>query len=126
MDYRTPLSKARGLGAAKAGTAHWWMQRVTAAALIPLSLWWLTFIGHLLKSPYSHTVVWLSKPLNSVLMIAWILAVFSHAGLGLQVVIEDYVHTEWLKIISVWIVKLTFILLALVAVVTIFNIGEMV
>ncbi|WAK00416.1 succinate dehydrogenase, hydrophobic membrane anchor protein [Methylobacter sp. YRD-M1] len=126
MDYRTPLAKARGLGSAKAGTAHWWMQRVTAAALIPLSLWWLTFIGHLLTSSYPSTVIWLSKPLNSVLMIAWILAVFYHAGLGLQVVIEDYVYTEWLKIVSVWIVKLTFILLALVAVVTIFNIGKMV
>ncbi|MEF3075593.1 succinate dehydrogenase, hydrophobic membrane anchor protein [Methylobacter sp. Wu1] len=126
MDYRTPLAKARGLGSAKSGTVHWWMQRVSAAALIPLSLWWLTFIGHLLKSSYPQTVVWLSKPLNSVLMIAWILAVFYHAGLGLQVVIEDYVHTEWLKIVSVWIVKLAFTLLALVAVMAIFNIGKMV
>ncbi|MGJ0492539.1 succinate dehydrogenase, hydrophobic membrane anchor protein [Methylobacter sp.] len=126
MDYRTPLARARGLGSAKAGTVHWWMQRVTAAALIPLSLWWLTFIGHLLKSPYSHTVAWLSKPLNGVLMIAWVLAVFYHAGLGLQVVIEDYVQTEWLKIVSVWIVKLTLVFLALIAVMAIFNIREMV
>jgi len=126
MDYRTPIAKARGLGSAKAGTAHWWMQRVTAAALIPLSLWWLAFIAHLLNSPYPQTVAWLSEPLNSVLMMAWIIAVFYHAGLGLQVVIEDYVHPEWLKIVSVWIVKLVFVLLALVAVVTIFNIREMV
>lgn len=126
MDYRTPLAKARGLGSAKAGTAHWWMQRVTAAALIPLSLWWLGFIAHLLNSPYSQTVAWLSEPLNSVLMIAWIIAVFYHAGLGLQVVVEDYVRPEWLKIVSVWIVKLVFVLLVLAAVVAIFNIREMV
>lgn len=126
MDYRTPIAKARGLGSAKTGTVHWWMQRVTAAALIPLSLWWLAFIGHLLRSPHAQTIEWLSEPLNGVLMVAWIIAVFYHAGLGLQVVIEDYVHTEWLKIVSVWVVKLAFFFLALAAVLAILAIRGMV
>ncbi|WP_020161534.1 succinate dehydrogenase, hydrophobic membrane anchor protein [Methylobacter marinus] len=126
MEYRTPIAKARGLGSAKTGTVHWWMQRVTAVALIPLSLWWLAFIGQLLRSPHAQTVEWLSEPLNGVLMVAWIIAVFYHAGLGLQVVIEDYVHTEWLKIVSVWVVKLAFFLLALAAVLAILAIRGMV
>ena len=121
MHYRSPLAKVRGLGSAKAGTSHWWMQRVTAAALFPLSFWLITFLDLSLNAPYQETVGWLTSPLNTVCIVAWILAVFYHAALGLQVVIEDYVAAEGIKIVAVWAVNLSFLLLALTALIAVFR-----
>jgi succinate dehydrogenase / fumarate reductase membrane anchor subunit len=126
MDTRTPLSRVKGLGSAKSGTSHWWMQRVTAVALIPLSFWLINFLGLSLTAPYQQTLAWLTAPVNTVCIIAWIIAVFYHAALGLQVVIEDYVAAEGPKIISIWVVHLFFLFLAitaLLAVVRIVSIG---
>lgn len=122
MDYRTPLSRAKGLGSAKSGTAHWWMQRVTAVALIPLSFWLIYFLGLSLTAPYQQTVDWLASPVNAVCIVAWIIAVFYHAALGLQVVIEDYVAAEGPKIISIWAVNLAFLFLAITALLAVFRI----
>ncbi|WP_340121911.1 succinate dehydrogenase, hydrophobic membrane anchor protein [Methylobacter svalbardensis] len=122
MDYRTPLSRAKGLGSAKSGTAHWWMQRVTAVALIPLSFWLIYFLGLSVTAPYQQTVDWLASPVNSVCIVAWIIAVFYHAALGLQVVIEDYVAAEDPKIISIWAVNLAFLFLAIAALLAVFRI----
>jgi succinate dehydrogenase / fumarate reductase membrane anchor subunit len=122
MDYRSPLAKVRGLGSAKTGTSHWWMQRVTAAALIPLSFWLITFLDLSIHAPYQQTIDWLASPLNTVCIVAWIVAVFYHAALGLQVVIEDYVTAEGLKIISIWVVNLAFLFLAIAALIAVFRI----
>lgn len=122
MDYRTPLSRARGLGSAKSGTGHWWMQRVTAVALIPLSFWLIYFLGLSLTAPYQQTVAWLTTPINSVCIVAWIIAVFYHAALGLQVVIEDYIAADGPKIISIWAVNLAFLFLAIAALLAVFRI----
>lgn len=122
MDYRSPLAKALGLGSAKAGTSHWWMQRVTAVALIPLSFWLITFLDLSLNAPYQQTVAWLTSPFNTVCIVAWVLAVFYHSALGLQVVIEDYVAAEGIKIISVWAVNLVFLFLALAVLIAVFRI----
>jgi succinate dehydrogenase / fumarate reductase membrane anchor subunit len=122
MDYQTPLAKVRGLGSAKAGTGHFWMQRITAITLIPLSLWMVSFTEQLLNATHQDIIVWLSGPLDATLAVAWIIAAFYHAALGLQVVIEDYVHTEWMKISSIWAMKLTFLFFALAAIVAIFKI----
>ncbi|MDO9105296.1 MAG: succinate dehydrogenase, hydrophobic membrane anchor protein [Methylovulum sp.] len=122
MDFRTPIAKARGLGSAKAGTSHWWMQRVSAVALVPLSFWLIVFLDLCLTSPYQQTVGWLAVPLNSVCIVAWIVAAFYHAALGLQVVIEDYVAAEGVKIVSVWAVNLVFGFLALAALLALFRI----
>jgi len=108
MEYRTPLAKARGLGSAKSGTTHWWMQRVTAVALIPLSFWLILFINQLFNASYVDIKQWLISPVNFTLLLAWAFTGFYHAALGLQVVIEDYVNPDWLKIVLVWIIKLTF------------------
>ena len=108
MRYQTPLAKARGLGSAKTGTAHWWMQRVTAFALIPLSFWLILFIQQLFHASYDEIRQWLISPLNFKLLLAWAFTGFYHAALGLQVVIEDYVNPDWLKIVIVWVIKLTF------------------
>ncbi len=122
MDYRTPLSRVRGLGSAKSGTAHWWMQRVTAVVLIPLSFWLVYFLGLSVTAPYQQTVDWLASPVNAVCIAAWIVAVFYHAALGLQVVIEDYVAAEGPKIISIWVVNLAFLFLAIAALLAVFRV----
>lgn len=108
MDYRSPISKARGLGSAKSGTEHWWLQRVTAAALIPLSFWLVMLLKLVTTATYQETITWLASPLNAVVIMLWILAVCFHAALGVQVVIEDYVSTEGAKIIAVWTCHLLF------------------
>lgn len=123
MDYQTPLAKVRGLGSAKVGTGHFWMQRITAITLIPLSLWMVSFTEQLLNATHEGMIVWLSGPLDTILALAWIIAAFYHSALGLQVVIEDYVHTEWMKISSIWLMKLTFLFFAIAAVVAIFRIS---
>ncbi|MGR9012566.1 MAG: succinate dehydrogenase, hydrophobic membrane anchor protein [Gammaproteobacteria bacterium] len=122
MDYRTPLSRVRGLGSAKSGTTHWWMQRITAAALIPLSFWLIYFMGLSLTAPYQQTIDWLASPINSACIVAWIIAVFYHAALGLQVVIEDYVAAEGPKIISIWVANLAFLFLAISALLAVFRV----
>jgi succinate dehydrogenase / fumarate reductase membrane anchor subunit len=122
MDYRSPLAKVRGLGSAKAGTSHWWMQRVTAVALIPLSFWLIIFLNLSLNAPYQEMIEWLALPLNTLGMVAWVLAVFYHAALGLQIVIEDYIAAEGVKIVAVWTVNLSFLLLALAALIAVFRI----
>ncbi len=122
MDYRSPLARVRGLGSAKAGTSHWWMQRVSAVALIPLSFWLITLLELSFNAPYQETVAWLAAPVNTVCIVAWVLAVFYHAALGLQVVIEDYIAAEGIKIVAVWTVNLSFLLLALAALVAVFRI----
>ena len=123
MDYQTPLAKVRGLGSAKAGTGHFWMQRITAITLIPLSLWMVSFTEQLLNATHQDIIVWLSGPLDATLAVVWVIAAFYHAALGLQVVIEDYVHTEWMKISSIWAMKLTFLFFALAAIVAILKIS---
>ncbi len=115
MTYRTPLSNARGLGSAKSGAHHWWMQRLTAVALVPLTLWFILSIIQLTGADYQTAVVWISSPINSVLMLLLIAATFHHMQLGLQVVIEDYVQGEGVKIIGIVLVKLISVLLAAAA-----------
>lgn len=122
MDYRTPLSRAKGLGSAKSGTGHWWMQRITAVALIPLSFWLIKFLGLSLTAPYQQTVDWLVSPVNSICIVVWVIAAFYHAALGLQVVIEDYVAAEGPRIISIWAVNLTFLFLAIAALLAVLRI----
>jgi len=115
MAFRTPLARARGLGAAKSGFHHWWLQRVTAVALIPLTVWFGFGIAALPGAGYADAVVWISAPLNTVLLISLIIATCYHAALGLQVFVEDYVHAEWLKIATILTANLFFILLSLAA-----------
>ena len=91
---RSPLGRAMGLGSAKEGAEHWWMARVSAVALIPLTLWFVASIIAHTGSDYVTFIVWLRMPLVSILMVLLLIALFYHTTLGLQVVIEDYVHSE--------------------------------
>ena len=105
MSLRTDLGKDSGLGSAKEGVGPWWAQRLTAIALIPLLVWFVASVVTLVGAELIIVREWISGPVNSVLLLSLIVAVFHHAQLGLQVVIEDYVHTGWLKLASVIAVK---------------------
>jgi succinate dehydrogenase / fumarate reductase membrane anchor subunit len=110
---RTPLGRVRGLGSAKNGTHHWWMQRVTSIALLPLTIWFVVSMVGLAGASYLETLLWIGKPLNAVLMIALLALTFHHMAAGLQVVIEDYVRNEWQRLLGIMVVKGACALLAL-------------
>ena len=110
---RTPLARVRGLGSAQAGVGHWWQQRLTALALLGLGLWFVVLTLGLLRAGYVSAHAALTQPLNALLMIAFTAVMFRHAQLGLQVVIEDYVHTRWLALALQIVIKFLAVLGAL-------------
>jgi len=120
---RSPLGRARGLGAARAGAAHWWMQRITSLALVPLTLWFLCAVVRLIGATRDDVVFWMAGPLPIVLLIALVIATFHHLQAGLQVVIEDYVSNDALRIATVLLVKALSLLLALACIVAVLRLG---
>ena len=98
MSIKTPLGRVRGLGSAKGGTHHFWMQRVTAVAMIPLTIWFVASIVSLVGADRAVVLAWLHMPVVAVLMALLLGTGFYHLKLGLQVIIEDYVHCEAVKI----------------------------
>jgi succinate dehydrogenase / fumarate reductase, membrane anchor subunit len=120
---RSPLGRARGLGSAHVGSTHWWMQRLTALALVPLSLWFVCAVIRLAGASRDDVAAWLSHPLPLVLMLALIVATFHHMQLGLQVVIEDYVQDHMTKLASVLAMKAVTVLLALACIVSVLRLG---
>jgi len=116
MSMRSPLAVARGFGSAKTGSEHWWVQRLTAVALIPLTLWLVFSLTALVGADHATLVAWLSSPFRLALLILFLLVMFHHAALGLQVVIEDYVQHENIRLAVLVATKLVLWLLAAVAV----------
>jgi succinate dehydrogenase / fumarate reductase membrane anchor subunit len=123
MQFRSPLGKARGLGSAKDGTHHWWMQRVTALALIPLAIWFVASVVALAGKDHAAFVAWAKNPFVATLLVLLIAATFHHAQLGVQVVIEDYVHHEGTKVVSILLVKGLAVLLAGIGIVSVLRIA---
>jgi succinate dehydrogenase / fumarate reductase membrane anchor subunit len=123
MSLRTPLARARGLGSAKEGVNHWWAQRITAVALVPLTLWFVIFLLRIAHADYFTAVAWISWPINTVLLVALLFTTFYHAYLGVQVVIEDYVHAEGVKLASLLAVKFLLILLGGAAILAVLRIA---
>jgi succinate dehydrogenase / fumarate reductase membrane anchor subunit len=120
---RSQLGRVRGLGSAKSGVAHWWSQRLTAIALVPLSLWFIFSMLHLLGAPQAAVADWFAGPWTIVLMLALVLATFHHLQLGLQVVIEDYIHDDAIRLASLLAMKAVAILLAMACVVSVLKLG---
>lgn len=120
---RSPLGRARGLGSAKDGTHHWWIQRVTAIALIPLTLWLVASIIALSGSGHGAFILWFGQPINATVMVLFLGVSFHHAQLGMQVVIEDYVsHHGWRVTLNI-LVKFACYGLATLSIVSILTIA---
>ncbi|NIA68244.1 succinate dehydrogenase, hydrophobic membrane anchor protein [Pelagibius litoralis] len=119
MSLRSPLGRVRGLGSAKDGTGHWWAQRLTALALIPLTVWFCVAVVSLSGADHAAVAAWAGSPLVAGLLILLIAATFYHAYLGVQVVIEDYVHSEMFKIAGLLLAKAAAIVLALTGILSV-------
>jgi len=122
-DLRSPLNRARGLGSAKDGLHHWWVQRLTALALIPLVIWFALSLVMMSGADYGMVRAWIGSPVAMVLLILTIVIGLHHGQLGLQVVIEDYVHNDGLKLALIVAVRFIAVLFGLAAVVAIMRIG---
>jgi succinate dehydrogenase / fumarate reductase membrane anchor subunit len=120
---RSPLGRARGLGSARAGSKHWWAQRLTSVALVPLTLWFIWSMLHMTGASQGDIADWLASPVRLALILALIAATFHHLQLGLQVVIEDYVTQEGVKLAAVLAVKGVCILLALICAISALTLG---
>ncbi len=114
--YRTPLKVAKGLGSAKEGTHHFLVQRLTAIALVFLACWFLYFVIGLMHADYLTATDAVARPWNATLLIAFLVAMFWHAQLGVQVIIEDYVHSHGLALTAQIAVRFVCILGALASV----------
>ena len=123
MNFRTPMSRARGFGSAKDGTGHWWQQRLTSIALVPLTIWFVASIVSLTGAGHAEVAAWIGAPLPAALMILLIVVTFHHVQLGLQVVIEDYVEPEWLKLAGIIVVKFVAAILGLLSVLAVLQIA---
>lgn len=115
MSMRTPIGRVRGLGSAKFGTAHWWVQRMTTLALIPLTVWFVASVVAMAGADYATVRGWLANPVAAGLMLLLIVATFYHGALGLQVVIEDYISHEGAKLAAMLAAKAASIVLGLLA-----------
>jgi succinate dehydrogenase / fumarate reductase membrane anchor subunit len=101
VSMRTPLSRVKGLGASGHGVEHWWLQRVTAVSNIPLIISFVIIVAALAGSSYDEAIAIISHPLVAILLILAVISVTNHMRLGMQIIIEDYVHDKGLKIASV-------------------------
>lgn len=112
---RSPLGRAIGLGSAKNGVEHWWFQRVTAVALVPLTVWFAASLIAHARNDYATFIAWVRTPIATILMALLLIGLFHHMALGLQVVIEDYVHSG-MKIPALLIMRVGCFALAVVGI----------
>lgn len=113
---RSPLGRVRGMGSAKLGTHHWFMQRVTSIALLPLTIWFVLSLAlNVAGAGYEDAAMWVGRPWNAVLLLALIVATFHHTAAGFQVIIEDYANSEMAKLLGILTIKAICWLLAAAA-----------
>ena len=123
MTMRSPLGRVRGLGSAKEGTGHWFSEKLTALALVPLSVWFVAAVLGGIGADYATLKAWMSVPGNMTMMILLIVAVFWHASLALGTVIEDYVHYKPAHLGGLIAVKFVCLFLGVFSIVSVLKIG---
>ncbi len=122
MSMRSPLGRVRGLGSARDGVGHWWAARMTALALIPLALWFVASVVTLTGADYATVRAWIGSPVVAGLLVLLVLMTFTHAALGLQEIVEDYIHHEGAKLAALLAVKAFALLLGLTGVLAVLTI----
>jgi succinate dehydrogenase / fumarate reductase membrane anchor subunit len=123
MTMRSPLGRVRGLGSAKEGTGHWFSEKLTALALVPLSVWFVAAVLGGIGADYATLKAWMSVPGNMTMMILLIVAFFWHASLSLGTVIEDYVHYKPAHLGGLIAVKFVCLFLGVFSIVSVLKIG---
>jgi len=111
MSLRSPPARVLGSGSAKAGTQHWWAQRLTAVAMVPLGLWFIFSLPGMPHGNYQLVAAWIAEPLHAIPLLLLVIALVYHSSLGLQVVVEDYVHGA-AGVVTLIIVKFVHVVLA--------------
>jgi succinate dehydrogenase / fumarate reductase membrane anchor subunit len=120
---RSALGRARGLGSAHDGFHHWWIERLSAIALVPLTLWFITAVISVAGADYATFTAWLGKPWNAALMIMFSCAAFLHGKMGMEVVIEDYLQPRALQLAVRILVNLAAFALGIFSVVSVLTIA---
>ncbi len=98
MSLNTPISKVRGLGSAKSGTHHWWVQKILTIALVPLTIWFVASVVQMTNADYFTVRAWLASPVSAILMLLFIIIGLHHLQLGVQSIVEDYIPHEGTKV----------------------------
>lgn len=123
MSLRSPIGRALGLGAAKEGASHWWSQRVTSVALVLLALWFVTSLLRMPGFAYEVVVTWIAQPVDAVLLLLLIVTLVYHSQLGVQVVVEDYVHHHGLKVATMLLLNFAHVAVAALAIFAVLRIA---
>ena len=123
MSLKSPLGQAKGLGSAKDGLHHWWAQRVTAIALIPLTVWFAFKVAVLSMSDYQTVLDCIGSPWSAALIVSLIVAAFYHAALGMQVIYEDYIGHKAVRIVAIMGTNLLLFLLGAAATIAVVKIA---
>ena len=123
MSLRSPMGRVLGLGSAKNGTSHWWSQRMTALALIPLTLWFTYTLVSFDRLDYAGVIAWIHVPWNAIALSLLVVVLMYHSMLGVQVVVEDYVHTGWRKVTTITLLNFTHIVLGAAGVFSVLRIA---
>jgi len=111
VSLRSPLGRVLGLGAAKEGVHHWWVQRLTAVALVPLSIWFVVSLLALPSLDHATVIAWMGQSWTALLLIVFVLVVTWHSQLGVRVVVEDYVHGAGAKTLTLVVVGFAHVLI---------------
>ena len=111
MQYRSEIKRVKGLGTAKHGFGHWWMQRLTAVFMIPLGIWFVYSLMSMESRSVDSLILWLHNPVSAVLMALWTITVVYHAALGLQVIIEDYIHGKKMALTLLILLKIAMVIM---------------
>ncbi len=123
MNVRNPLAVARGLGSAQDGVGRWWLQRVTAVGLVPLTLWFVFSVATMTGGTYHDFIGWMSQPWVAVLLIVYLAFLFYHSQIGLQEVCEDYIHQPLIKTGVVILIKFLHVLMAIATILAVIRIA---
>ncbi len=121
MQYRTDTKNVKGLGTAKHGFGHWWMQRLTAVLMVPLGIWFVYSLMSMENLSADTLIMWLHNPVTAILMALWTVTVVYHAALGLQVIIEDYIHNKKRALFLLILLKITLFLMLIVTFFSLFK-----
>ena len=120
---QTPLGRVRGAGSAKGGTHHWWMQRVTSMAMLPLFIWFAFSVASHAGAPWEVMSEWIGRPFNAIMLVVLASIGFYHTGAGLQVVVEDYIRPERSAMLAILAIKAVCTLLGLLAALSILRLA---